>query len=70
MSTQWLLGPSEAAVTPAWARWHIAVHPTAGESMHDALLHAIDRSGHLRVRVPASLPVDDGISAIDTVALT
>ena len=70
MATQWLLAPSDADLKPACASWHIAVPPIAGESMYDALLHAIDRSGHLRVRVPASLPVGDAVTAIAPVALT
>jgi cytochrome oxidase Cu insertion factor (SCO1/SenC/PrrC family) len=66
----WLLGPSDVALKLAWASWHIAVEPTAGDVNHDALLDVIDSSGHLRVTFPAPLPVSDVVSAIDTVART
>ena len=64
----WLLGPSEAALKVAWARWHIAVIPTAGDINHDAVLNIIDPSGNLRAVYPAPLAIDDVVHAITTIA--
>jgi cytochrome oxidase Cu insertion factor (SCO1/SenC/PrrC family) len=64
----WLLGPNEAALKLAWARWHITVIPTAGDINHDAVLNVIDPSGNLRAVYPAPLAIDDVVHAITTIA--
>ena len=64
----WLLGPSRAALDLTFARWHIAVQPTAGDINHDAVLELIDPQGYLRATFPAPLPIDDVVHAVTTIA--